>query len=397
MTPHMFTPDASCPDLWHYLSREAGKGRPILLYGMGNGADKILAVCAARGIPVADTFASDGFVRGHLFHGRRVLSFSEARQTYGEEKMIVLLSFGSSRPDVLETIRAAASLCELYIPDMPVSGEELFTADLVSENAARVAAARELFADGASRAVFDGILTAKLSGRLDQLDATVSPRGETWRILKPERFTTAMDLGAYTGDSLRELMTVTASVTASASAASSVSASSSAAPGLKTALCMEPDARTFRKLDAFCREQTDAGRLTATALNVGAWSQSTTLTFHGSGNRNASLVNGVQSKEKVTEVPVTSPDEAWMTAFPDVKIDFIKYDVEGAERQALLGSKELIARDAPTLLVSAYHAATDLWELPLLIHELNPAYKLYLRRMAGVPAWDIEVYAGVDL
>ena len=65
-------------DLWQALTKET---RPILLYGMGNGADKILATLAEYGIEAADVFASDGFVRGHTFHGKRVLSFSEAKDT----------------------------------------------------------------------------------------------------------------------------------------------------------------------------------------------------------------------------------------------------------------------------------------------------------------------------
>ena len=100
-------------DLWHYLKSQADSGRPILLYGMGNGADKIIAVCEAYGIPVADFFASDGFVRGHSFHGKVVLSFSQACEKYGAENMIVLLSFASSRPDVLETIDRVAATCEM--------------------------------------------------------------------------------------------------------------------------------------------------------------------------------------------------------------------------------------------------------------------------------------------
>ena len=36
------------PDLWRYL---AAADRPVVLYGMGNGADKILAVCERYGIP----------------------------------------------------------------------------------------------------------------------------------------------------------------------------------------------------------------------------------------------------------------------------------------------------------------------------------------------------------
>ena len=78
------------------------------------------------------------------------------------------------------------------------------------------------------------------------------------------------------------------------------------------------------------------------------------------------------------------------------RLDFIKYDVEGAERDALLGSRSLIRQDSPRLLVSVYHRSADLWELPLLVRSLYPGASLYLRRMDGVPAWDIELYAVPD-
>ena len=42
--------------MWNYLKL---KNKPIVLYGMGNGADKILAVCDAKGIEIQDFFASD--------------------------------------------------------------------------------------------------------------------------------------------------------------------------------------------------------------------------------------------------------------------------------------------------------------------------------------------------
>ena len=110
-------------DLWEYL---ASTPKTVLMYGMGNGADKILAICEERGITVSDFFASDGFVRGHSFHGKRVLNFTEAKEKYGAENMIVLLSFASSLPDVIENIKKIASECELYAPDVPVFPSELF-------------------------------------------------------------------------------------------------------------------------------------------------------------------------------------------------------------------------------------------------------------------------------
>ena len=101
-------------DIWTYLKNTS---KTVVMYGMGNGADKILSVCGSYGIEVSDFFASDGFVRGHLFHGKRVLSYSEIKEKYGKENIIVLLSFASSLPSVLENIYKIADECELYAPD----------------------------------------------------------------------------------------------------------------------------------------------------------------------------------------------------------------------------------------------------------------------------------------
>ena len=64
-------------DIWQRL---ASTDKTVVMYGMGNGADKILAVCEKKGITVSDFFASDGFVRGHSFHGKVVLSYSEIKE-----------------------------------------------------------------------------------------------------------------------------------------------------------------------------------------------------------------------------------------------------------------------------------------------------------------------------
>ena len=377
-------------DLWQYLKSASDEGRPILLYGMGNGADKILAVCRAYGIPVADFFASDGFVRGHSFHGKVVLSFSQACDKYGAESMIVLLSFASSRPEVLELIDRVARTCELYVPDVPVCGTDLFNAKFLESHRAEIAAARALFADEQSRQVYDGILSYKLTGRLDTLRATESEPADAYRnILRAEGFVTAADLGAYNGDSIRDLR--------------------QHAPNLRTVVAFEPDCRNFRKLSEYATALREAGdSLTVHTVQAGAWSHTASLTFHGSGNRNAGLTDAPATPQdnilpstadnpyfgKTAEVAVTSLDAVCKDRLgADTRVDYVKYDVEGAETEALLGSREIIRRDAPALLVSAYHRSADLFRLPLLVHELNPTYKLYLRRMAGVPAWDINLYA----
>ena len=384
-----FTPTSYMPDLWHYLKAESDRGRPILLYGMGNGADKIIAVCDKFGITVRDCFASDGFVRGHAFHGRRVLSFTEARETYGDG-MIVLLSFASSRPDVLELIGRVADTCETYAPDVPVCGDALFDSVFYEAHKAEFNAVRELLADDESRAVYDGIITYKLSGRIDILRATESEAEDAYRHIRhAEAFRTAADLGAYNGDSLRELMTY--------------------APALSTAVAMEPDRRNFKKLtDWAAGLEGQEKALTVHAVQAGAFDKSGTLHFHVSGNRNATLCDtpaftpdgapamfatSEQYFGKTVSVAVRPLDEVWAESVGmDTPLDYIKYDVEGSEAAALQGSQEVIRRFSPALLVSLYHRSEDLFDLPLLIRRLNPNYRFCLRRMAGIPAWDIDLY-----
>ena len=73
--------------------------------------------------------------------------------------------------------------------------------------------------------------------------------------------------------------------------------------------------------------------------------------------------------------------------------DYIKYDVEGAEKQALLGSIATIRRCRPALLVSLYHRTEDLFALPLLVHQICPSYRFYLRRGNCYPDWEIQLLA----
>lgn len=59
-------------------------------------------------------------------------------------------------------------------------------------------------------------------------------------------------------------------------------------------------------------------------------------------------------------------------------IDFIKMDIEGSEKNALLGAKETIKKFGPKLAITVYHKPEDLLEIPHLIMEIRPDYQLYL-------------------
>ena len=349
-------------DLWSYL-RETDK--KILMYGMGNGADKILSICERYGIEVCDFFASDGFVRGHLFHGKRVLSYSEACEIYGRENMIVLLSFASSLPDVLANIYRIAEECELYAPDVPVCGENLFNYEFFKENEEKIRRVNMLLCDKKSEEVFTDVINYKLSGNVEWIRGDHSDFSEVYRdLLHAEEFERIADLGAYNGDTLREITPF--------------------APKLCEAIAFEPDRRNHKKLAEYA-EGVEQFRITP--LKKAAWSGSETLLFDGSGNRNSTLISAgleVNRPPKTVEIEADSLDNV----LGGERVDYIKFDVEGAEKEAILGSLKTIEAYRPALMISLYHRSEDIFELPLMIHERFPEYKFYIRRREYIPAWD---------
>lgn len=345
-------------DLWSYLQKAS---KPIVLYGMGNGADKLISVLSAYGLEASDFFASDGFVRGHTFHGKRVLTLAEVCEKY--EDFIILLSFGSSLPELLERFEALDREYEFYAPELPVAGDTLFTADYYSSVKDRLGELRELLADEQSRKVLDGVIEYRLTGKIAPLVVTASDREEVFtHILRPERYHTYADFGAYNGDTISELLRYQSA--------------------LAKIWALEPDRRSFKKLNARAEAESFADRLTA--LQAGAWCENCTLSISDEGSRNSHLIEGGGK-----QVECISPDRL----FDGAMVDYIKYDVEGSEYEALLGSRETIERSAPDLAVSLYHRGEDLWKLPLLVHDLNPAYRLYLRRPPYIPPWDLCLYA----
>lgn len=353
-------------DLWTYLRTQK---KPIVMYGMGNGADKILGVCAKFGIEIQDFFASDGFVRGHLFHGKPVLSYSAICERYGKGNFIVLLSFASSLETVIDNIKHIASETELYAPDVPVFGEGLFDLDYYKSNYDKFNQAFNLMADDRSKQIFKNVIMYKLSGRIDFLLDAEDDEKETYsEILSPKTYKTYADLGAYNGDTVRKLLEYASS--------------------LRDVVALEPDKRSFKKLQAYAESEQ---RCSIRAYNVAAWSKHTTLEFDNSGNRNSNISIGAGKATKICEVTAEALDGILSSAGID-RVDFIKYDVEGSEREAILGSINTIKTHLPDLLISLYHRNEDMFALPLLISELAPEYKLYLRRSRYIPAWELNLY-----
>lgn len=75
------------------------------------------------------------------------------------------------------------------------------------------------------------------------------------------------------------------------------------------------------------------------------------------------------------EVQTITLDEALEGIAPT----YIKFDIEGSERDALAGGRQTITRHRPKLAVCAYHCPDHLWSIPIQLADLLPGSRLTLR------------------
>lgn len=77
------------------------------------------------------------------------------------------------------------------------------------------------------------------------------------------------------------------------------------------------------------------------------------------------------------------------------RVTFLKMDIEGAEIAALEGARKIITKDKPRLAICIYHKLDDLWEIPKLILQMVPEYKIRIRH-CGMRCKGTVCYASME-
>ncbi|MEF2911307.1 MAG: FkbM family methyltransferase, partial [Phascolarctobacterium sp.] len=243
--------------VWELLQQTK---KPIVLYGMGNGADKIIDWCEANEVQVQGVFASDEFVRGQQFRGFTVERYDALRARLGND-LLVVIAFASERPEVLERFAQLAAEQEVVAPHLPLfDEEETVSAAWLQRYEEQLAYVYDRLADEQSRRVFADTLNYKLSGRISYLFECETQREEDISsLLVPTANEVYMDLGAYNGDTIQELGRLTDWQ-------------------WREVLAVEPDRRNCRKLRLLADELAEKG-LTVEVHEAGIWSEQGELGF----------------------------------------------------------------------------------------------------------------------
>lgn len=339
--------------VWEKLQQTT---EPIIMYGTGNGADKVVDIFEELGIKLSGITASSGFVRERFFRGLPVKPIE-----YFEEKFLeftVIITFGTSIPDVMNNIFNIARKHRVLVPCVPVIGTEVFDRVFLNTYKNEINLAHSLLADDFSKKIFEGYMNFQFGGRIEILKEIETPECEIYEnVLIFNNEETFVDIGAYRGDTVEKFIERTNG-------------------NYKKIIAAEPDYKTYKKLIKNCENLANFASYNAAITEfdgeIGFSSLAGRQSAIGGGNMIKSLSLPSLCKES--------------------EPTFIKIDSEGCELEILSGGKEILKEFKPKLNVAAYHKSEDIFKLPMLINTINPEYKIHLRHHPYIPAWDTLFY-----
>ncbi len=326
------------------------------MYGTGNGADKVLDIFNEKGIAIDGVTASSSFVRKRDFRGYPVMPLSFFEEKY--QSFTVIITFGTSIPDVMENIYKISEKHRVLVPVVPVIGTEVFDTEFLNKNKKHLEKAYNLLADEKSKAIYEGCVNFLYGGELGLLKEITTQEDEAFKnILNLCETENYVDIGAYKGDTVDTFLKYSGGK-------------------YKNIICAEPDTKTFKKLTAHCEALPRFKAYNTAVSNIDGVVGFSDL--HG----RQSAIGGEKETRSVT----------LNTLCRGVIPSYIKIDSEGCENEILRAGLSILSEFKPKLNVAAYHKCADIFTLPILINEANPEYKIHLRHHPYIPAWDTLYY-----
>jgi len=288
----------------------------------------------------ADIYISVGLISAKIKADLRALGFDH---TYDFTQSVMKF------PDIIHALKVHS----LWYSDTP--------ADMV--DAVAIAKFRTLLSDEKSQLLLDQIAAFRTDFSPEHYvmpdDNTQYFPGDidVFAAIDRVRF---VDAGAYNGDTVTSMMR---------------NCNHQNIP-FEYAACFEPDPKNLRALQNKVTEL----RYNGTQPHIfiypaGAWNRSEALEFSADQAASSRIADRSTPQNTSETVFGLAIDDCVFSAAPN----FIKMDIEGAEKNALIGARETIISHRPVLAICLYHRPSDLWELPLFIHELVEDYDMYLR------------------
>jgi len=351
---------------YKYPAKELLFSKPVAIFGAATMGKTFLKEMISAGMHVSYFVDNNTSLHGKVINKVPVISLSEAKKILRLNPIVVAsLSheteiYTNLFTEGFQSVFPLVYLNMLY-PNVFISPEynNIFESIFYRNNYIKIRIAMDLLKDQESKDVFLKLILFRLTFEKEYLhnaNARTSPYhcDNLFKFKENEIFA---DGGAYTGDSIEDFLKTTHGKYSSI-------------------YSFEPDHNNYMSLEDYCRK-TKAKNITL--VRQGMYNKTGKIQFNGNGNVDSRIINKSNRavhNANVNTIRTTTIDDYFRNK---EKPTLIKMDIEGVEKEALIGASSIIRRYRPKLMISVYHHAEDLWNLPILINKLNPTYRLYLR------------------
>lgn len=163
------------------------------------------------------------------------------------------------------------------------------------------------------------------------------------------------------------------------------------AAGARLVIAVEPAPENLECLRRNFAAEMRAG--TVVVYPKGVWDKEDLLPLNVDPENAAADSFVIRTEKAVTGpvLPLTTIDRL-VAELKLERVDFIKFDIEGAEQRALAGARGTLSRFHPRLAISSYHRPDDPEKIPLLVRAAWPGY-----RMECGPCADVSTYIRPDV
>lgn len=218
-------------------------------------------------------------------------------------------------------------------------------AEDISENRGEYNKIFDLLEDEKSRNTFQNLVNFKISGNTKFLEGFAPPTDEQYfdECLDLPPNPVFADIGGYDGLTTKKFI--------------------EHYPSYREVFLFEPETKNIK-----VAEENLSSYKNIHFIQKGLSDKAATL--HFSVNDSASMI----SDDGESSIEVARLDD-----LVDSEINFLKFDIEGAEGGAIVGAETVIRKWHPSMAICVYHKPDDFWKIPEQVLAIRNDYKLYMR------------------
>jgi len=319
--------------------------KPLVLWGAEKCAQNIMRILSKNNIFIDAVFDNLEYSSKRYFNEFEILSFEKICQKY--DNFSILHAFGNQ--DLIEKYIDNPQVINVYALFDINDFDMLFSKEFITENLDELLILKNDLKDEFSKKSLDAYIKSRTNSDWQYIKPFLANRECFPEFMNFSENETIVDCGAFTGDTLEQYYNQVGS--------------------FNYYYALEPNPYNSEKL----RDKVKNLRLNnVDIIEVGSWNEKGKLTFFLNGDQTNLTFD--KESQSASNINVDTIDNICKC-----NASFIKMDIEGAEKQAILGAVNTISTQRPKLAISVYHKKDDLISIPKIIKSLYPDYQFYFR------------------